>query len=110
MINHSRGPGNPSRASVTRTNARSQMIGPLDPSLMVARVQALLGSRRSKSSTRSGVVVGVLSRFLLGLRPLPDQGGTITAGTRRHINWSQLTSEKYHLPKASTASRKAGEL
>ena len=49
---HRRGPGKPCRASVMRTNAKSQTIGPVLPSLTVPRTQAVFGNRRSRSSTR----------------------------------------------------------
>src|SRR6266540_6179959 len=108
MINHKRGPGKPCRHSVTRTNAKSQTIGPLLPSFTIPRTQAVFPSRVSTSSTRYDRLVGVFSRFLVGLRPFPDHGGMITAGWRRQIRVEQATSIKYHNPKSAMASRKAG--
>src|SRR5438552_5702516 len=108
MISHRRGPGMHYRHSVMRTNAKSQTIGPLLPSLIVPRTQAVLGSRLSTSSTRYARLVGVFKRFLLGLRPLPDQGGMISAGWRRLLRVEQATSVKNHRSKVAIASRKAG--
>src|SRR6266540_5273077 len=108
MISHPRGPGKPCRHSVTRTNAKSQTIGPLLPSFTVPRTQAVFGSRVSNASTRYERLLGVLRRCLVGFRPLPDHGGMITAGWRRQICVEQAISVKYHNPRSAMASRKAG--
>src|SRR5947207_15864951 len=98
MISHTRGPGKPWRHSVTRTNVKSQTIGPLLPSFTVPRTKASFGSRVSPPSSRYDRLVGVFSRFLVGFRPRPDHGGTMTAGWRRQISVEHAISVKYHNP------------
>src|SRR5215207_11225015 len=108
MISHTRAPGKPARHSVTRTNAKSQTIGPLLPSLTVPRTQASFGNRVSTPSSRYERFVDVFSRSLVGFRPRPDHGGRMTAGWRRQIRVEQAISVKYHKPRSAIASRKAG--
>src|SRR6266516_3619948 len=108
MISHTRDPGKPCRHSVTRTNAKSQTIGPLLPSFTVPRTQASFGSRVSTPSSRYDRLVGVFSRALVGFRPRPDHGGVMTAGCGRQIRVEQAISVNYHNPRSAMASRKAG--
>jgi hypothetical protein len=54
ITNHTRAPGNPARTTLTRTNAKSQMIGPLLSSLMTYRRHRRWGIWCRRASTRCG--------------------------------------------------------
>src|SRR5690606_33149755 len=109
MTNQRSRPGKPARASVRRKKAKSQIMGPLLPSLMTALVQPLAGTNLTTSSTLTGLSAASRNRQRVGRRPRPDQGGITSWGRLSQTNDVQRISVKYHLPRAATPSRKAGE-
>src|SRR5664279_374790 len=109
MISQTSGPGKFARDSTKRRKAKSQMMGPLLPSLIVAVVQASAGTEETRSSTRTGRSVALRKCKRMGWRPRPFHSGRYTSGRDCQIKVEHLISVKYHLFSAATPSRKAGE-
>ena len=104
------GPGKFARDSIRRRKAKSQTIGPLLPSLIVAVVQASGWDRQEPGHPpeAGGRFSCANANGWGGDRALSTRADTLQDAIRQ-IRVEHLISVKYHLFSAATPSRKAGE-